>query len=163
MNDTNPKNLPADPNLNESFLNISFKLLTPPGNFISLKFEITSYIKGAAHPFDYSRTATYDLEKGDDVTLDQLFLPGSNYLEIISTYCVAKLQNSEIGPVLSNEGAQPDPKNYRNWNITADGLLITFDEYQVAPYAAGPQQVMIPYTELTAINNPQGPLAIYRP
>jgi hypothetical protein len=37
-------------------------------------------------------------------------------------------------------------------------LLITFDEYQVAPYAAGPQKVAIPYSELRALINPQGPL-----
>jgi hypothetical protein len=161
--DINSKDLPADPNLPESFLAVRFELLSPPGNIISLKFDITSYAKGAAHPFDYSQTATYDLEKGEDLTLEQLFLPSSDYLGIISAFCIDKLQASEFGPVFSEDGAQPDKKNYRNWNITVDGLLITFDEYQVAPYAAGPQQVLIPYSEMQSIIDPQGPLAAYLP
>jgi len=39
------------------------------------------------------------------------------------------------------------------------GLLITFDTYQVAPGAAGPQKIVVPYSELTAVIDPQGPLA----
>jgi hypothetical protein len=49
-------------------------------------------------------------------------------------------------------------ENYRNWNITPDGLMITFDEYQVAPYAAGPQTVTVPYSELRGLINPEGVL-----
>ncbi len=154
---------PVDPTLPEGFLDVRFEFVSPPGNIFSLKFEITSYAKGAAHPFDYSRTATYDLEAGQFVTLDQLFLPGSDYLGTISAYCIAKLSASEIGPVFSDENAQPFAGNYRNWNITADGLLITFDEYQVAPYAAGPQKVIVPYSELQSIIDPQGPLASFLP
>ncbi|MFO7584726.1 MAG: DUF3298 domain-containing protein, partial [Anaerolineales bacterium] len=45
-------------------------------------------------------------------------------------------------------GAEPLPENYRNWNLTYEGLLITFDEYQVAPYAAGMQQVLVPFDVL---------------
>jgi hypothetical protein len=36
-------------------------------------------------------------------------------------------------------------------------LAITFDEYQVAPYAAGPQTVVVPFSELTNLLNPEGP------
>jgi hypothetical protein len=37
--------------------------------------------------------------------------------------------------------------------------MITFDEYQVAPYAAGAQTVVIPYRELQTVIAPAGPLA----
>lgn len=153
------KHAPVDPNLPESYLDILFEFVSPPGNIISLKFIATSYTKGAAHPFEYSRTATYDLETGQFVTLNQLFLSGSDYLGAISAYCIAKFQASEISPVFSIEGALPDARNYRNWNITADGLLITFDEYQVAPYAAGPQLVIVPYSFLQSSIDLLGPLA----
>jgi hypothetical protein len=52
----------------------------------------------------------------------------------------------------------PTPENYRNWNIATDGLMITFDEYQVAAYAAGPQTVVVPYSELQAVIDPASPL-----
>ena len=57
------------------------------------------------------------------------------------------------------EGAKPTVENYRNWNIAPEGLRITFDTYQVAPGAAGPQMVMVPYAELKSVVDSQGPLA----
>ena len=50
-------------------------------------------------------------------------------------------------------------ENYRSWNITPKGLQITFDDYQVTPHAAGPQQVLVPYATLKALIDPAGPLA----
>lgn len=160
---TNLQNVPVTPIAAGSFLKISFAQVSPPGNLLSMKFTIAYYMDSAAHPGSTSRTATYDLEASQFVNLDQLFLPASDYLGIISAYCIKTLKASEIGEVIEETGAQPTADNYRNWNVTADGLLITFDEYQVAAYAAGPLQVMIPYSELAAIINLQGPLAGYVP
>lgn len=134
-------------------------LLSPPGNILSLKFEISQYADGAAHPFGYSITMNYDLERGQELGLEQLFLPGTDYLQVIADYCQAELKKRDIGfDTLFTEGATPTPENYRNWNITANGLLITFDQYQVAAYAAGPQMVVIPYGALQDIIDPQGPI-----
>jgi hypothetical protein len=157
----NLQDLPVTPIVVGSSLQIKFTTVSPPGNLLSLKFIISYYMDGAAHPGSTSRTATYDLEAGQFVNLDQLFLPGSDYLGTISAYCIKTLKASAIGEVIDETGAQPTADNYRNWNITTDGLLITFDEYQVAAYAAGPQQVTVPYSELALIIDPQGPLAGY--
>jgi hypothetical protein len=156
--------LPAEPIAGGSFLEVTFEQLAPPGNVLSIKFTIHFYSDGAAHPNTYSRTATYDLEAGSFLTLDRLFFPGADYLGPISDYCKAELASRDLGyDLLSSAGADPLPENYRNWNVTADGLLITFDPYQVAAYAAGPQMITIPYADLQAILDPQGPLAGYLP
>jgi hypothetical protein len=144
------------------FLDITFTQMSPPGNLLSLRFTIRSYSNNAPHTDTYSHTVTYNLEAGQFVTLSQLFLPGSNYLGIIFTYCIAKLE-AELGSNLWRDGALPTPDNYRNWNITAEGLLITFDRYQVASYPAGPRLITVPYSELQSIIDPQGPLAGYLP
>jgi hypothetical protein len=140
-----------------------YKLLSPSGNLISLKFQIYIYIYQTAHPNTHSRTVNYDLEAGADLRLDQLFLPGSDYLQRISNYCIAQLKTRNISFDPTSSGAQPLPANYGNWNITADGLLITFDAYQVAAYAAGPQEVVVPYAELQADIDPHGALAGFLP
>ncbi|MGB7924961.1 MAG: RsiV family protein, partial [Pyrinomonadaceae bacterium] len=57
------------------------------------------------------------------------------------------------------EGAAAKEDNYGSWNITRKGLLITFDAYQVGPYAAGPQWVVVPYSALKEIIRADGPLA----
>ncbi len=153
----------AVPGSTGSFYDQTYKLLSPPGDLISMKFQIMIYIQGAAHPGTHMRTVTYDLEAGSDVRMEQLFLSGSNYLERIANYCIAQLNLRNIGFNSSSDGAQPLQENYGNWNITADGLLITFDEYQVAAYAAGPQEVNVPYAELQSIIDPHGPLAEFLP
>jgi len=140
-----------------------YKLFSPAGNLISLRFQINIYIYQTAHPDAHSRAVNYDLEAGTDVQLGQLFLPGSDYLERMANYCMAQLKARAIGFESFANGAQPVPGNYGNWNITKDGLLITFDEGQVAAYAAGAQEVVIPYTELQSVIDPHGPLAGFLP
>jgi hypothetical protein len=123
---------------------------------VSIKFNISTYIVGAAHPNNFSMVLNYDLVQQKVLKLDGLFLPGSNYLQKLSEESLRIV--SETGYMEWPEGAAPDPVNYRNWNITPDGLLITFDAYQVAPYAAGPQQALIPYAALEGLIDSAGPL-----
>jgi hypothetical protein len=124
---------------NGSFLEVSYELVSQIGDLWSLKLDFSFYADGAAHPGLYSITLNYDLGQGKELALSDLFLPNSNYLEVISNYCMAELSKQPFFDVPFSEGAQPSPDNYRNWNLTPDGLMISIDEYQVAPYAAGPQ------------------------
>jgi len=150
--------LPITPNSSGSSLELRYTLISQIGDLWSFKFDFWFYSDGAAHPGLNSLTLTYDLAQGRELALSDLFLPNSNYLEALSTYCAAELSKQPYADSFFLEGANPTPENYRNWNITPNGLLITFDEYQVAPYAAGPQQVTVPYSALASVINPQGPL-----
>ena len=90
---------------------------------------------------------------------DRLFIADSNYLEVISKYCSEQLSTLDIGFNENTVGAEPAAENYRNWNITPEGLMIIFERGQVTAYAAPEQVVIIPYAELQSIINPQGILA----
>ncbi|GAB4487889.1 MAG: hypothetical protein Fur0016_05260 [Anaerolineales bacterium] len=152
--------LPAAPISAGSSFENAYTIVSPPGDVLSLNFGFYVYSDGAAHPYSYTLTYTYDLQHGEPLRLEQLFRPGADYLGPIASYCQAELTRRDIGfDTLFATGADPTPENYRNWNITPEGLLIHFDPYQVAAYAAGPQDVLIPYAELNAIINPDGPLA----
>lgn len=142
-----------------SSLEIDVDQLFPPGNIISLKFIVHSYYAGAAHPGEKNLTFNYSLADDRQLTLEELFQPGSNYLERIADLCKYQLSQRDIAFDEQIKGADPTQENYRNWNITADGLLITFDMYQVAAGAAGPQTVLIPYSELKDLIDSQGPLS----
>ncbi len=154
-------NLPATPDSTASTFDLRYNLLSPPGNILSLKFDIQTYFTGAAHPGTTSRTVTFDLEQGRDILLGDLFVPDADFLTPIAKYCIDQLNTRDIGFQGFELGATADSGNYRSWNVTPDGLMITFDEYQVAPYAAGPQTVVIPYEELAQLIRPDGPLATY--
>jgi hypothetical protein len=124
---------------------------------IAILYQISFYSAGAAHPGHYSHALNYDLRTGKVLSLDDIFQAG--YLEIISSTCLSDLNNR--GVLEWEDGAQPVPENYQVWNITPEGLLITFDEYQVASYAAGPQSVMVPKDILQPLLRADGPLAGY--
>lgn len=150
--------LPTSSDTFGSSLEVKYELVSHIADIWSLKLNISFYAAGAAHPGDESITVNYDLSQSKQLALSDLFLPGSNYLEVIANYCVAELnkRNPDFG--MFSEGAEPASENYRNWNITPDGLLITFDPGQVDAYAADSQTVIVPYRELQALINPQGPL-----
>ncbi len=157
----NLSNIPLGPDSTSSTFQLRYSVVSPPGNIYSIKFDIQTFYTGAAHPGDNSQTATFDLQTGQMLTLADLFMPNADYLAPISQYCVAQLSTRDIGFQGFELGATATLQNYRNWNITAGGLMITFDEYQVAPYAAGPQTVMIPYKELAQILLRDGPVGGY--
>lgn len=147
-----------------SMFDLRYKLVSPPGNVLSLQFIMEGYVEGMAHPYHVTRTLNFDLEQGREIALDSLFQPNSDYLTAIANFCIAELQTRDIGfNDMFAPGAAPTAENYQDWNVTADGLLIVFNEYQVAPYAAGPQSVTVPYVELASMINPQGPLAEFLP
>jgi hypothetical protein len=141
-----------------SSLETTYTLVSQYNDIWSFKFFYNFYTNGAAHPGDFSHMINYDLASGRELVLSDLFLPNSNYLETISAYCIAGLQKQPYSDSFTTSGADPTLENYRNWNITTEGLMITFDTYQVAPGAAGPQIVTVPYGELNTEINPSGPL-----
>ncbi len=150
---------PAVPITSGSFIEVGYEVMARLGSLLSLRFNVMGYGDGAAHPYHYAQTLNWDLEKGVEIQLFQLFKPDASYLQVISDYCKAELSKRDIAFDAFQTGADPTKENYRNWNITPDGLVITFDEYQVAAYAAGAQTVVIPYSALSDILDPQGPLA----
>lgn len=159
----NFQQLPITAYSNGSSLDVTYTLISQIGDLWSFKFDFSFYSDGAAHPGLNSTTLNYDLGQGRELVLSDLFLPNSNYLEVIANYCTAELMKQPYSDSFFLDGAKPTLENYRNWNITPDGLLITFDTYQVAPGAAGPQTVVVPYSELQTVIDPQGPLAIVIP
>ena len=155
-------NQPVVPIMAGSSLDVKYTLIGQRGEIWSLKFDLYFYYDGAAHPGSYSITSNYDLEHGREITLDELFLPNSNHLQVIADYCNVQLSTRDIGFDMFQNGADPLPENYQRWNLSDEGFVITFDEYQVAPYAAGPQTVIAPFSELQSIINPQGALVSFK-
>ena len=140
-----------------SDLFVDYEVFNASNGLLSIRFSFGEYIAGAAHPNSFQFTRNYDLYSKSFLTLDDLFTPGSQYLEKFSEYCIGYLEENGILD-WPETGANPVPENYENWNIQQDGILITFNPYQVASYAAGPQWVLIPYSELEPYISEESPL-----
>lgn len=151
-----------------SDLGIGYTINLAQDDLVSVQFDIGSYYQGAAHPNSYTETLNYDLKNGKQLRLADLFKPGAKYLQTLSTLCVADLKkqwkekNAEVIEDMLKDGSAPTAKNYESWTITKRGLGINFDPYQVAPYAAGPQSVVVPYSALKDLIKPDGPLAAFQ-
>jgi len=115
------------------------------------------YVAGAAHPNSYSLTLNYDLFTQQPIALETLFQSGAPYLTELQSYCTDQLIPI-LGDALFAEGLTPLPENYARWVFTPQGFEFTFDPYQVAPYAAGPQMVRVPYAQLQPHYRPESPL-----
>jgi hypothetical protein len=146
-----------------SSFDIQYALIGQKGNIWSIQFNIMGYSDGAAHPYSYGITVNYDLQNIKPLTLEDVFLPNSNYLQVLSDISKTELTNRNIGyDAAFSQGAEPTPQNYKNWNVSNEGFfVITFDQGQVGPYAAGSQTITIPFADLAQVINTQGPLAPY--
>jgi len=136
-----------------SFLDLTYQEFYNQDGLASQQLHLMVYIKGAAHPNSVTIPLNFDFRAGRELALADLFVPGSPYLEKLFELCLADLQTRGNLPLFL-EGAQPKPENYRSWNITPQGLRVTFDPYQVAAYAAGPQIVEIGWEQLSGLLAP---------
>ncbi len=132
--------------LPSSTLSSTWEAFRATRDFISIRMTYGVYMSGAAHPNSFTRVINFDPRTGRDLALADLFRPGVDYLKVISAYCTQALQRR--GVLDFPEGVEPKPENYANWNIGRNNLVITFDPYQVAPYAAGPQECQMPLSRL---------------
>jgi Protein of unknown function (DUF3298) len=128
---------------------------------VSLAFGVSTFGEGAAHPNHNTLVFNYDLSAGRILNLSDLFKPNSNYLGVISNYAIEALKK-ELAPDPDTEwierGAGVNAENYKAWTLTRSGLQVTFDPYQVASYAEGEHVVVVPYSVLKNVIDPQGPL-----
>jgi hypothetical protein len=158
------------PNDMSSGLWIDYSVALLSNDFISISFPISNYAVGAAHPNNYTAVFNYNAKEGRVIELGDLFLPGAPYLQVISDYAVADLmkQFGEDAVVLEDSiksGAAPIALNYQNFVIKGETseLVMLFDPYQVASYAAGGREVVIPYDQIKDILVPGGPLTPSEP
>jgi hypothetical protein len=142
-------------NFNASVFNVTDTVL------MGIRFNKEYNYAGDAHPSHDIEVYNYDLTTGKEITLDDIFSPGSNYLKFISEYCRKELtKRMKVQKVaLIPAGLDPKIENYDMWNVEPDGLLFIFDEGQVVPYVAGQPEVFISYKTLKALITPSAPVA----
>ena len=162
-----PENVLAD-EARQSSLDIGYQIRFATDDLISVEFTESTYEAGAAHPNSSTTVLNYDVKGGKKISLGDLFNPKASYLKAISDYCIKEFKDrskkdkdSMFDDDMMKSGASPRADNYKAWSITKKGLWITFDPYQVAAYAAGPQYVLVPYAALKDMIKPDGPVGSF--
>ncbi|MDF1520377.1 MAG: RsiV family protein [Brevefilum sp.] len=140
-----------------SYLTFDYDLTYADQQLFSIYLAFDQYIAMSAHPFPFSKSLNYDAQKGVFLSLEDLFLPETDYINEIGSLVEPILEARGFGYQL---GTAVDVMQTReNWNLLPEALRINFDVYEVAPYAAGPQYVVISWEDLVGILDPNGPIS----
>ena len=146
----------------KSTIDMRYEFRYATDSLISVGFTESTYSRGAAHPNSLTTVLNYDVKNNRKLALTDLST-ARNYLSVIANYCLKELKDrqkkdpdSMLADDMIESGASARADNYNAWAITKKGLWITFDPYQVAPYAAGPQYVLVPYPVLKEIVKADG-------
>lgn len=154
------KKLPKKNISNKLFIDFDTAAIDSGKNhIISIRFSIQAYITGLAHPYSYHRVLNFDLDSNTVLEMNDLFNSEKNFYSVLSSYSNQALNRRLTNKEMISQGTAPNPENFKNWNIKPYGILITFDEAQVAPFGEGAQTVLIPYSKLKGIIANGSPLA----
>src|SRR3990167_716675 len=152
-----PKSVPIKNDLNIDFAASVLNTVSHP--ILSVRFNIQGYLAGMAHPYHHYRVINYDLDSSQQITLNELFKPSVNYLSFFSDYAKQILSKQLKSNNFFIEGTSPFPSHYQTWNLSPSGILITFEEAQVAPSVYGSQTILVPYSALSDLISPESLLA----
>lgn len=127
-------------------------LLSP--TIISLRFDVSEYYAGAAHPNNYARVLNYHFKKHQLLSTQDLFASSTQTFPFLSEYSRNVLRGT-FSDVSEEEfalqvfpGTATPAENWRTVGITKNGLTVIFNPYQVAPYARGIPEVKIPLRDI---------------
>ncbi len=126
---------------------------------VSVVYEFRIEWSGAADVDDRVDSVLVDLRTGAEVSLGDLFVPGSPWLETIGFFArqdlVARLGAMGLWP--DGRGLESEASNYSVFGLTVAELVVRFGRYQVAPGAAGTPEAMVRWASLAGLVDPDGP------
>jgi hypothetical protein len=138
-----------------SSLEFDYEVAYEDGTIFSFFLRFNQYVALSVHPFPFSHALNYDVNQGDFMTLEALFLPGTDPIQEIGIRLDPMLASCDFGYEAGR--AAEVMRQRENWNLLPGGLRVNFDVYEVGPYAAGPQSELIPWEALAGLIDPAGP------
>ncbi|GAA4653171.1 hypothetical protein GCM10023142_03090 [Anaerocolumna aminovalerica] len=115
------------------------------------------YPFGAAHGMPIKNYYYCNIKTGEFYTLKDLFIKDSDYITTINHIIKEMIAKEE-----TNESSMLFPDSFKtiledhNFYLTKEGLVIYFYPYDIAPYAAGFPEFVIPFEKLNKIVDKQG-------
>ncbi|MEK3856401.1 DUF3298 and DUF4163 domain-containing protein [Cytobacillus sp. FSL H8-0458] len=121
---------------------------------LSLSLNNYVYHYHAAHGMTVIKSLTFDLQKGKQVALKDLFKPGSDYVKKISDLIAVQIKERDIPLLVDFTAIKPDQDFY----IADKALVVYFQLYEITPYAYGFPMFPISVYGLQDIIDENGPL-----
>lgn len=141
----------------ESTFGSSYEVIFFGKRLLSIRFSFFAYHFGANHPNHWTRTLNLFLDPIYKIELRHFFVAGADYLGQLSSAVRKQLMSRGKGSedygdqMAMLRGTEPKLDNFSTYNFSASGLLFSFDEYSIGPYAAGRQEVWVPLPDLSGL------------
>ena len=134
----------------QNYLLIDYGIVNNSRTIMSMIFNIEQFNAFSAHPISYHKTMNFDMKTGDEIDLMKFVQDNdSTFIGNLSNISYELIAAKNISDsVWIWNGILPEWENFQNYNITRDSLILTFDVYQVAPYAVGPVRIAVPWVQL---------------
>lgn len=118
-----------------------------------------SFYSGGAHPNGGVTTFAWWLDAQRPLTVDDVFAAGTGWQEKLATLTLAKLMKDPGPDALwkdtpytkatdVNKAVAAGIVHPESWDLSSEGLTITFGQYAVGPYSSGMPSAKIPWREL---------------
>ena len=106
---------------------------------ISVKLILSQYT-GGAHPLTLVSGLNYNRVTGEQLLQSDAFVMIGKTVSEVSAIATTELK-ATLGEGMFLEGADTNPENFSSFVISDDKVTFIFQQYQVAAYAAGVQEV----------------------
>ncbi len=140
------------PEVEDKFVaNVDFEVKKNSDNILSIKVRYYKY-SGGAHGYYEDTSYNIDMRNGKILTLSDLFKENLDYKKVIDDEIRRQIEkivknDKEYKGVYQFNGIKSNNKFY----IQDDNLVIYFDLYEIAPYAAGQPEFLINVSTISHI------------
>lgn len=130
---------------------VSFNLTYKSGSLLSMYFDKYEYT-GGSHGNTIRTSQTWNLQACSKVRLKQLFNYSFNYKEYILKQVKKQIENEKEYYFDDYEKLIEQTFNENNFYCTKEGVVIYYQQYDIAPYSSGVREFLIPYSN--QVNEP---------
>ncbi|HCV36807.1 MAG TPA: hypothetical protein DF783_07750 [Acidimicrobiaceae bacterium] len=125
---------------------------------VSVEYDLTVEWGGAASGDQWVAAVVVDLADGSLLGPLDVFYDDSPWLETLARVANADLTERFGKDVVWTEGLAVEASNFENLALSADGVVLLFDRYQVGPGVLGAPRVTVPWLEIGKFVDPNGPV-----
>lgn len=123
-----------------------YEIKTNEDNILSLSL-VLDYYGGGAHGITLTDALTFNTQTGQLYAFKDLFTPGSDYIQVVNR--LINLQIAERGLADMVDFISVD--SGQQYYLADKVLVVYFNVYDIAAYAAGPQYFPIPLYQLEGL------------
>jgi hypothetical protein len=148
-------NTPLDRQDPDTDVAIDYHIESIDGDLIQTVFTRDLYIHGAAHGDDMTVSSLFLVQVARPLLPEDVFDPAKAWKEALADQVYQSLTTASrdgawrLWPRRPAEMIELVAEPAR-WLLKRSGLVLHFDAYEIAGYAAGPHDVAIPWTALTS-------------